>query len=382
LKRIKELVTLGSGDLIGTSLSAIFWFFLAAQIKPDEYGQLQWFISIAGILSSVALIANTSTLTVYVAKKIPIQSTLNVISLLFSLILALIVIIFLPSFHIIDSGVLLIAYVINSLVVGDILGKKHFRDHGILTVVQKGLTCGLGFLFYYLFGYEAVIFALIISYILHYKRLVSLFKEVKIDLKLLKQKKEFIFSNYLNSSILVGTVGAGHIDKIIITPLLGYAVLGNYSLGMQIIAIMMIFTNIVYKFMLSYDSTNSNLRNLKILVVLLSIFLALTGFFLGPIIIEIYFPNYADIKTAIEVMSLNIIPATVGLIFQSKLLSQEKSRQVLIGTLASVVGLTIGMIILGPILGMIGLAYSLISSSIIKVIIFGIMVRNSHLRRI
>ena len=46
LKKIKELVTVGSGDLIGTSLSAIFWFFLASQIEPNAYGQLQWFIAI------------------------------------------------------------------------------------------------------------------------------------------------------------------------------------------------------------------------------------------------------------------------------------------------------------------------------------------------
>ena len=97
LKKIKELVTVGSGDLIGTSLSAIFWFFLASQIEPNAYGQLQWFIAIAGILSSVALIGNVSTITVYVSKNIPIQSALNFISLLASAILALIVIILFPS---------------------------------------------------------------------------------------------------------------------------------------------------------------------------------------------------------------------------------------------------------------------------------------------
>ena len=72
LKKIKELITVGSGDLIGTSLSAGFWFFLASQIEPSEYGELQWFIALAGIISSVALIGNVSTITVYVSKNIPI----------------------------------------------------------------------------------------------------------------------------------------------------------------------------------------------------------------------------------------------------------------------------------------------------------------------
>ena len=129
LKKIKELITVGSGDLIGTSLSAIFWFFLASQIEPSAYGELQWFIALAGILSSVALIGNVSTITVYASKNIPIQSTLNFISLLASAILALVVIIIFPSFNIIDSGILLIAYVINSLAVGDLLGRKKFQEY-------------------------------------------------------------------------------------------------------------------------------------------------------------------------------------------------------------------------------------------------------------
>ena len=75
LQRIKELVTLGSGDVIGSVLSAIFWFYLASQIKPDAYGEIHWFLGIVGIFSYVALFGTLNTITVYSAKNIKIQST-------------------------------------------------------------------------------------------------------------------------------------------------------------------------------------------------------------------------------------------------------------------------------------------------------------------
>ena len=120
LQRIKELVTLGSGDVIGSVLSAIFWFYLASQIKPDAYGEIHWFLGIVGIFSYVALFGTLNTITVYSAKNIKIQSTLYLISLIAGAILSLVVILVFPSFYEIDSGILLIAYVINTLALGEI----------------------------------------------------------------------------------------------------------------------------------------------------------------------------------------------------------------------------------------------------------------------
>ena len=139
----------------------------------------------------------------------------------------------------------------------------------------------------------------------------------------------------------------------------------------------MMFTNVFYKYVLTQDSSNINVTNLKILAVIISIILAFLGIGLGPIFIETYFPQYNDTKIAIQIMSINVIPATIGHIFQSKLLGSQKSKIVLIGTIASISGLTISMIILGLTLGMIGLAYSLVISSIIKAGFFGVVLRTN-----
>ena len=88
LQRIKELVTLGSGDVFGSVLTAIFWFYLASQVKPDAYGEIHWFLGIAGIFSYIALFGTLNTITVYTAKNVKIQSTLYFISLIASLIMS------------------------------------------------------------------------------------------------------------------------------------------------------------------------------------------------------------------------------------------------------------------------------------------------------
>lgn len=369
--KIKELVTVGSGDIFGNALSAIFWFFLASQIEPNEYGELQWFIGIAAIFSSIALLGNVNTITVYVAKNIPIQSTLNLFSLFASAALSLVIIVVFPAFYTIDIGVLVIAYVINTLAIGDLLGKKQFSNYSRYTIIQKGLTLGLGLLFFYIFGYEAILFALALTYIFHFKRIISIFKEIKIDFKLIRPRIGFIVNNYF-TFLISGSIGTGQVDKIIVAPILGFAVLGNYSLGLQFVSIMMVFSTIFYKYILTQDSSGINLKRLKFLAILISILMAIAGIVIGPVLIDTFFPKYLDTKLIIQIMSITVIPATIAYILQSQLLGNEKSKIVLIGTGISLLVLVISTISLGLSFGIIGVAISMIISSSTKVGIYSV----------
>ena len=76
MKQIKSLASVGLGDIIGSGITAAFWFYLAILMNPDSFGELHYFISIAAIVSYFALIGSQNTITVYVAKKIPIQEVI------------------------------------------------------------------------------------------------------------------------------------------------------------------------------------------------------------------------------------------------------------------------------------------------------------------
>ena len=365
IKKIKNIAAVSSGDIFGSAMSAVFWFYLASQIDPSSYGEIFWFLGIAGIFSTIAMFGTINTITVYSAKKIQIQSTLNFISLSASVILSLIVIVLFPSFYTIDVGIILIAYVINTLAIGDLLGRKQYTGYSKYTLVQKGLTLGLGFLFFYLFGYEAIIFALACSYMFYIKRIYSIFRDIKIDFSLVKQRIGFITNNYF-TFILTGAVGGGQVDKIIVAPLLGFAILGNYSLALQIINVMMIFPSILYKYLLPEESTGTSNKQVKIFLIIFSIFISILGIFIAPMLIENFFPKFIEAIDAIKIMSLVVIPGSIALILEAQFLGKERSKIVIIGTGISLVLLTIGMIVLGSWFGITGVAWSLVIATTAK----------------
>ena len=313
----------------------------------------------------MALFGTLNTITVYSAKNIKIQSTLYLISLIAGAILSFVVILVFPSFYEIDSGILLIAYVINTLALGDLLGRKLYSTYSKYVLTQKGLTLGLGLLFFYYFGYDGILFALALSYVFYIKRIFIIFREQKINFNLVKERIGFITNNYI-VFLLAGF--NGQIDKIIIAPLLGFTLLGNYSLALQAITIMMIFSAIFYKYILPQDSSGKNTKNLKIFAIIVSISISLVGIFLGPTLVEVFFPKYLEAKDAIQIMSVVIAPSTIALILESQFLGSEKSRVVLIGAIISLVILICGMIILGLNFGIIGLAWSLIIATSAKTV--------------
>ena len=374
IKKIKDIAAVSSGDIFGSAMSAIFWFYLASQIEPSSYGEIIWFLGIASIFSGIALFGTTNTLTVYTAKKTQIQSTLNFISLSASVILSLIVIVVFPSFYTIDVGIILIAYVINTLAIGDLLGRKQYTTYSKYILVQKGLTLGLGFLFYFLFGYEAIIFALAISYVFFIKRIYLVFQEMKINLKLVKEKIGFITNNYF-AFLLSGAIG-GQVDKIIVAPLLGFAILGNYSLALQVINIMMIMPSIFYKYLLPEEATGTKNKQVKIIIIIFSIFMSILGIFIAPILIESFFPKFVEAIDAIKIMSLVVVPGSISLILESQFLGNEKSKIVMIGTGISLAILTSGMIILGSWIGINGVAWSLVLATTVKTIFY--LIKNNE----
>ena len=147
VNKIQGLIFVGTGNIASTAMGAIFWFFLATQIEPESYGEIFYYIGIASMAGAFVIIGAQNTITVYTSKNIRIQSTLYLFSLLLT-ILASIAIIFL--FYKVDVILLLLGYVVNTLAIGELLGKKLFFKYSIHTLIQKSLTLILGISFYFI----------------------------------------------------------------------------------------------------------------------------------------------------------------------------------------------------------------------------------------
>jgi O-antigen/teichoic acid export membrane protein len=201
------------------------------------------------------------------------------------------------------------------------------------------------------------------SYIFYLKRIVDVFRTIKINFNLLKDRFRFIVDNYV---IFLVYALEEQIDKIIIMPLFGSVILGNFSLGVQAISVLMIFSLVFYKFILPQDASGNNLKKFKIFAILVSVFMSAIGILVGPFLIEEFFPKYIEAKDAIQILSIDPIPATIVLILQSKFLGAERSKTVLYGTILSVSILIVTMFILGTYFGIVGLAWSIIIATTCK----------------
>ena len=112
MKRLHGLLSIGSSDIIGTGISATFWLFLATLIEPDAYGNLFYFMSIAGLTSIVSPIATQFVITVYSAKQYTVRTTLYTLSIV-STFIGMTVIYFVT--HRIDVSLLILGYVAFNL---------------------------------------------------------------------------------------------------------------------------------------------------------------------------------------------------------------------------------------------------------------------------
>ena len=354
----KGLLSIGFADIVGTGISSLFWLYIASQLNPESYGEVIYFISIAGLAQMVSLLGSSNALTVYTAKNVKIQSTLFLISILAAVISLAIITIF---YNRIDAGLLAVGFVLFSLVNSVMLGKKLFVKYSKIVLSQKILTLILGLGLYFVFDAYGIIYGLALSYIPHLIIFVKEFSRTEIDFALLKPRKGFIINNYVMS--LTAGLG-GTIDKLIIAPVLGLTLLGNYSLALQMLTMMMIFSAVVYKYLLPFDASGELNKKIRQIVIVISIIVTILGVTILPSVIDWLFPKYVEAIDAIQIMSLAVVPGTIAILYSSKFLGMEKSRFVLITKLVSLGVLTGGFLYFGPIYGAIGLAWIIVTISV------------------
>jgi len=366
----KGLLSIGFADIVGSAISGLFWLYIASQLNPDVFGELIYFISIAGLAQMVSLLGSSNALTVYTAKNVKIQSTLFVISILAAAISLAIITIFLNR---IDAGLLAVGFVVFSLVNSVILGKKLFVKYSKLVLSQKILTLILGIGLYFVFDVYGIIYGLALSYIPHLVIFVKEFSRTKIDFTLLKPRKGFIINNYVMS---LTTGLGGTVDKLIIAPVLGFALLGNYSLAAQMLTMMMMFSAVIYKYLLPLDASGEPNKKIRQITIIISIIITVLGVTILPNVIDWIFPKFIDAKDAIQIMSIGIIPGTISILYSSKFLGMEKSKFVMITKLVSLGILIGGFLYFGPIYGTIGLAWIIVTIMIWEAIFLFIMSRS------
>lgn len=351
---LSNLTSIGIADVSAKGISAIFWFYIAAILGPEGYGEITYFLSIAIIASNVALLGSVNTIIVYTAKNVKIQSTLYFLTLISGSITSIIVFFI---FYDIGTSFLILGYVIFGLVSSELLGYKLYKNYSKYIITQRALMIVLSIGLFYIFGQDGILVGIALSFSPYIVGIIRGFKKTKINFNLIKERASFLRNSYLQT--LAATLN-NTIDKIIIAPLFGFALLGNYSLGIQFLTLLQIIPLTVSKYIIPQDSSGKENKKLKKITILTAVGLSVLGLTIGPLVFTFIFPEFREAGSIIRIVSLSIVPYTVGLMYHSKFLGQEKSRQVLISSVIWIVSQILGIVILGSIYETNGIAGALV----------------------
>ena len=372
-KKMKEIGSIGIADILVTGISAIFWFYIAATIGPEGYGQIAYLLSIANLGSTVSLFGANRALMIYPAKGIEIQTAMYVITLSLGMVSMLIVYFFVND---IGTSFLVFSLLIFGLIGAELIGRKLYVTYAKYLIVQRILMVILAITSYNIFGQEGIILAIALSYSPFLIEIIRGFRNYKIDFALFKEKFTFIRNSYFES--LSGTVSSS-LDKLIIVPIFGFAILGNYALGLQFFTLLTIIPLAAMKYLIAEESSGTQNKKLKKYLIIFSIIAAILGFTVGPEIISSIFPKFSGAEDIIRIITWAIIPSTVtSSIFLPKFLSMERGRVILIGSIIWTVTQLLGILSLGYYFDTNGIAIAYLLASISSTIFYAIIYRRDY----
>lgn len=363
-KGLKDLTSLGIANIVSTGISGLFWFYLAALMGSENFGELSYLLAIAGIAATIASVGSGYTTIVYTAKNVNILPATFIITIVGSATAA-----FAIYLGLINPAIsaYVLAYVVFNLGTATLMGLKQFKKYAIYLISQKILMVTLILLLYQFYENNGIIFGYAISFLIFVPIIYKEIKQKGIQFSVIKPRLGFMLNSY--GTDLVKAL-SGHTDKLIIGPLFGLSLLGNYYLGMQFLVLATLIPGIVMQYTLPRDSSGQNNDKLKKIIIIFSIFIAIIGIIIGPGLINWLFPQYAETAEIIQIMMIVIIPRTISLTFMSKFLGAEKSKLVIIAAIIFLGVQIPAIILLGEAFGVIGIAISLVLAETIQAVFY------------
>lgn len=368
ISRFKDLTSLSIANIVTNGIGGIFWLYMASLLGTESYGEISYIISIAMISSTISLVGMSNVLIVYGAKDVKIQSTVFLIGLISSSITSLIIFFFIAKD--ITISLYIIGFVIFNLISADMIGRKMFLKYSKIMVIQKVMFVVFSIFLYYLIGLQGVVLGIALSFLVFSFIFYKIIKEIKIDFSIFKNRYKFTINSFL---LDISGAFHGSLDKIIIAPLLGFSLLGNYQLALQFISLLYIIPGMLFQYALSHDASGISTKFIKKIIISISIVFAVLSIILSPILVPIIFPKFTEAITAIQIMSISIIPSAIAQTYVTKYMGLTKSKIVITASGLYLAIQIITIIILGNMYGLNGAAASVIISSIVYMIYFVII---------
>ena len=89
-----------------------------------------------------------------------------------------------------------LSFSLFALVTSDTIGRKLYKSYSKYIITQKILLVVFGISFYYLIGENGILIGIALSHAHLIIRVIKSIKNSKINFKIIKERKKFIFNNW------------------------------------------------------------------------------------------------------------------------------------------------------------------------------------------
>lgn len=357
------------GRILATALQAGFYLVLATLIEPEIYGEMSYFIALAGTFSLIARFGLTHTVVTYQAKNNKVASyQANTLALITSSVASLILI---PIN--LYAALLCFAVSIFTLNQQNFLGLKQYKMFFWAGLLKGILIITLPIGLYFILDIFGVLLGMAISNLIasfkfnkQINRQLQSFSHLRRDIKV-------IIHNFGVESSLGLT---RWIDKLLIVHAFGFVFAGLYQFNIQIIFGLSILPLALHSFLLSEESSGKTHKKIILFVLLSSIIISILGIFLTPYVIPQFFPKYVEAIASLQLLIFAIIPLSISAVLNAKL-QAKASTAVGYSSLIRIVTLMVFLAIFGLLFELIGLSIAVLVSTICEMVVLLILYRNS-----
>lgn len=363
--KFKDVTSFGIATMASNAIGALFWLYMASILDTASFGEVSYLISIGIVFSTISLAGMSNVIIVYGAKNIKIQSTVFFIGLISSGLTATMIFFFVAKD--VTVSLYIIGYVVYTLVTAELMGKKLFSKYSKIMLIQKVLLVIFSIILYQLIGIQGIVLGISSSFLVFGFILYQSFKEMKINFSIFKGRTKFTINSFL---LDITHALNGQLDKIIIAPMLGFSLLGNYHLGSQFIGLLYLIPGMLLTYILPHDASGNSTKIIKKITILISIIISVLSIILVPIVIPVIFPKFTAAIAVIQIMSISLVPSAVAGTYVTKYLGSTNSKIVLIGSGIALMIQIPMILILGDIYGVNGVAVAAVINTIVYMIYF------------
>lgn len=360
IKRETGLIHVSVGNIVSAILGAALWLIIARVLDVASYGTLNYLMAIATLSSAIGLFGVNTLLTIHAGKIPNLKRQAFNFGFISSVGLAAVAFVLTMRWEVAVFVIGEIAFVLTGCAY---LGERRYKRFAVLMISQKAVQTAVVIALIVvisssysssnnnsridgiLLGYGVSAAAFGIPVFASLAKFSFSFTEIRTKLKL-------SFHSY---SMEMARIVAVWSDKIIITPLFGYVILGNYQIGSQFLVFLGTIPLILYNYLLPQLSHGSKNAFVEVFAVGFAALLALAFVLTVPWLIGTFFAKYAEAIPTVQVMVLGIIPWSVTSVVTSKLLAAEQSTPVLLASAIFIVTQYVLIVTLGNAFGLWGL---------------------------